>query len=72
MLPMEQHDPSIPQQGLSEYGKTRDEYWNNRLFMEHMEVAVRVAEAKYPPRAFSHIWILTIPVDTLPFHQMHS
>ena len=32
-------------------------YWNNELFMEQMEVAVKVAEAKYPPRAFNHVWI---------------
>ena len=56
---VKQHDPSIPQSArvIFEYGKTRDGYWNNQLFMEQMEVAVRVAEAKYPPRAFNHVWI---------------
>ena len=52
-------DPSIPQSArvIFEYGKTRDGYWNSELFMEQMHTAVKVAEAKYPPRAFKHIWI---------------
>ena len=54
---MKQHDPKLPQSArvVFEYGKTRDGYWNNQLFMEQMEVAVKVAEAKYPPRAFNHV-----------------
>ena len=56
---VKQHDPSIPQSArvIFEYGKTCNGYWNNQLFMEQMEVAVRVAEAKYPLRAFNHVWI---------------
>ena len=56
---MKQHDPTISQSArvVFEYGKTCDGYWNNQLFMEQMEVAVKVAEAKYPPCAFIHVWI---------------
>lgn len=56
---LKQHDPMIPQSArvVFEYGKTHDGYWNNQLFMEQMEVAVKVAEAKYPPRAFNCVWI---------------
>ena len=56
---IKQDDPSVPQSArvIFEYGKTRGGYWNNELFMEQMQVAVKVAEAKYPPRAFNHVWI---------------
>ena len=52
-------DPLIPQSArvILEYGKNKDGYWNNSLFMEQMEVAVKVAEAKYPPRVFKHVWV---------------
>lgn len=45
-----QQDASIPQSArvIFEYGKNRDGYWNNELFIEQMEVAIKVAEAKYP------------------------
>ena len=56
---VKQHDPSVPQSAriVFKYGKNRDGYWNNELFVEQMEMAVKVAEAKYPARAFKHVWI---------------
>ena len=71
---MKQHDPTIPQSArvVFEYGKTRDGYWNNQLFMEQMEVAVKVAEAKYPPRALTMSGFFTTPVGTLHLPHMHS
>ncbi len=52
-------DPSVPQSAreVFEYGQNRDGYWNNDLFMEQMETAVKVAEAKYPPRIYKHVWV---------------
>ncbi len=40
-----------------EYGKAMEGYWDNNLFMEQMGVAVKVAEGKYPPRIYKHVWI---------------
>ena len=56
---VKQHDPTVPQTArvIFEYGKNHDGYWNNEPFVEQMEMAVKVAEAKYPPRAFKHVWI---------------
>ena len=47
---VKQHDPTVPQSArvIFEYGKNCDGYWNNELFMEQMEMAVKVAEPKYP------------------------
>ena len=42
---------------IFEYGKNQDGYWNNDLFMEQMEVAIKVTEAKYPPGVYKHVWI---------------
>ena len=52
-------DPTMPKEArrLFEYGHARDGYWNNDHFMQQMEIAVKVAEAKYPPRVFKHVWI---------------
>ena len=56
---MSQTEPTLPQSGreIFEYGKNKEGYWNNDLFLEQMQVAIRVAEAKYPPRVFSHVWV---------------
>ena len=53
---VKQHDPTVPQSArvIFEYGKNCDGYWNNELFMEQMEMAVKVAEPKYP---LKHVWI---------------
>ena len=52
-------DPSIQQSArvIFEYGKGKDGYWNNELFMEQIDKAAIIAEAKYPPRIFKHVWI---------------
>lgn len=42
---------------IFEYGKAKEGYWDCHLFMEQMEVAVKVAEAKYPPHIYKHVWI---------------
>ena len=43
-------DATMPQSArvLFEYGQNRDGYWDNNLFMEQMNAALKVAEAKYP------------------------
>ena len=43
---------------IFEYGKAKEGYWNNVLFMEQMDTAAKTAEAKYPPRVYKHVWIL--------------
>ncbi len=52
-------DPSVPQSArvLFEYGKNRDGYWNSELFINQMKVAIKVAEAKYPPRVYKHVFV---------------
>ena len=52
-------DPSIPLSArvTFEIGQNHDGYWNNERFMEQMEVALKVAEAKYPPHMFKHVWV---------------
>ena len=52
-------DPSIPQSArvIFEYGIQKEGYWNNELFMKQMENAIKVAEAKYPPPTFKHVWV---------------
>ena len=48
-------DPSIEQSArvIFEYGKGKEGYWNNELFMEQIDRAAKVAEAKYPLRILS-------------------
>ena len=43
-------NPNIPMAArqLLQYGESRDGYWTGERFMEQMENAVKVAEAKYP------------------------
>ena len=54
-----EQDPAMPQSAwvIFEFSANRDGYWNNDHFMEQMETAVKVAEAKYPPRIFNHVWV---------------
>ena len=56
------YDPSMPKsaQRLFEYGQNRDGHWNNDCFMQQTEVTIKVAEAKYPPRIFTHIWMFDL------------
>ena len=46
-----EQDPGMPLSAwvIFEFGANCDGYWNNDHFMEQMETAVKVAEAKYPP-----------------------
>ena len=52
---MSQTEPTLPQSGreIFEYGKNKERYWNNNPFFEQMQVAIRVAKAKYPPLVFT-------------------
>ena len=41
-----------------EYGENADGYWTNERFMNQMEVAVKLAEIKYPKdKGFRHCWV---------------
>ena len=41
-----------------EYGENADGYWTNDRFMNQMEVAVKLAEIKYPKdKGFRHCWV---------------
>ena len=40
-----------------EYGKAKEGYWNNDLFMAQIDKAFKIAEAKYPPRVYKHVWV---------------
>ena len=52
-------DPTLEQSArvLFEYGKSKEGYWTNELFMKQIEKAIKVAETKYPPRVYKHVWI---------------
>lgn len=54
-----EQDPSIQQSArvLLEIGQNREGYWNNERLIEQMKVAINVAEVKYPPRIFKHVWV---------------
>ena len=70
---IEEDDPSVllSAKVILEYGKTRGGYWNNELFLEQMQVAVKVAEAKYPPWKFNHVsGFSTTLVGTVHLHLM--
>ena len=41
-----------------EYGESKEEYWTSDKFMKQMEMAVRIAEVKYPKSDdWRHVWI---------------
>ena len=42
---------------IFEFGKGKEGYWNNELFIEQVPSAVKVAETKYPPRVYKHVWV---------------
>lgn len=42
---------------IFEYGKTKDGYWNSELFLEQIDKASKIAEVKYPPHIYRHVWI---------------
>ena len=70
---MTEKDPTVPQSArvIVEYGKNRDGYWDNEQFMKQMEIAVKVAEMKYPPRIYtSTCGCLTTHVVTNPLRLM--
>ena len=52
-------DPTIKQSArvIFEHGKAKEGYWNSDLFLEQIKTAVKVAEAKYPPRVYKHVWV---------------
>lgn len=51
-------DPSLPQSAsdLFKIGKTK-QGWDSDLFLDQMKIAKWVAEEKYPPCVFKHVWI---------------
>lgn len=59
MFSVAEVDPTVEQSArvLFEYGKGKEGYWNNDLFLKQIEKALKIAEAKYPPRAFKHVWV---------------
>lgn len=64
---IKQGDPSVSQsvRVIFEYGKTRDGYWNNKLFMEQMKVAVRLLRRSTHLVRSNIFGSLTTRVDTL-------
>lgn len=53
-------DPTIRLQARQflEYGESREGYWTSEKFMKQIEVAVRIAEIKYPKsQGWKHVWV---------------
>ena len=53
-------DPTIQLQAREylEYGAAKEGYWTSDKFMKQMEMAVKIAEYKYPKAAgWKHVWI---------------
>ena len=52
--------PSLKQQARQflEYGESREGYWTSAKFMLQMEIAVDIAEVKYPKEdGWQHVWV---------------
>ena len=52
--------PSLKQQARQflEYGESREGYWTSVKFMLQMEIAVDIAEVKYPNEdGWQHVWV---------------
>lgn len=53
-------DPNIRLQARQflEYGESREGYWTSEKFMQQIEVAVKIAEMKYPKsQGWRHVWV---------------
>ena len=53
-------DPTIKLQARQflEYGESREGYWTGEKFMQQIELAVKIAEFKYPKRdGWRHVWL---------------
>ncbi len=59
-------DPTIRLQAREflKYGESKEGYWTSDKFMKQMEMAVKVAEFKYPKDAgWKHVWIFAAMVQ---------
>ena len=51
-------NPTILAREFLEYGESKEGYWTSDKFMKQMEMAVRIAEVKYPKSdGWRHVWI---------------
>ena len=42
---------------INKFGLGNDGYWNNTRFLKQMEMALKIADIKYPSNKYSEVWV---------------